>query len=286
MRIFLDTRDLIDLLERQKPCELDIFKQRLVSGDHQLALSVTLVWELSAPLVRSGRRNSGTNVMRLLQALETLPLIYIADPRITYQELRSAIISYKEGREYSPIDPYATRFDAAIQIRGLAPTRIYINHSLAETVFTVWQEAPDVLDRQPTDEQRLRAILEADRRSPRLPSLREIFRKKIQRDFQLYCISEPEIDTNALSDWIYDNPSRCPGVRIGYEVFHQIRKNRKDQSGKSDFGDFAHVECLPYIDLMTLDSRMANYVERATRDWNPNPYIKVAKDTQELLQRL
>ena len=74
MRVFLDTRDLIALLQHSDPCDPKVFGEHLVRGGHELVLTPTVVFELSAPITAS---SPATIVTRLLNNLESLPLVYL-----------------------------------------------------------------------------------------------------------------------------------------------------------------------------------------------------------------
>jgi hypothetical protein len=80
MLIFLDTRDLIQILERDRPCDVGTLAGKLRSGKHRLCVSVAEIMELSAPLERGD--GTGNSVMRTLTELEKLPLTYIAENRL------------------------------------------------------------------------------------------------------------------------------------------------------------------------------------------------------------
>ena len=283
MRIFLDARDLINLADGKGPCSLDQLRGRLSSGGHEVALSPTVVFEVAAPLVDS---STHTVVMRRLDALESLPVAYLADGQIGRRELTSAIDSFSRGREYAPIDPYVDRFDAAIPLLGPAPTANYLRHSLAETVFTIWQQAPELLRRPTKWIDRLQAVMAADRSLPSTPPLASHFREKLRRDLHLYEIGEPSSRVDALADWIYELPDRRPGVRLDYEVFHHLRRNVGDRPTASDFGDFVHVMCLPYVDLITLDRRMADYVRRSGQGWQRAPSVRIRHDLKSVIPEL
>ena len=197
----------------------------------------------------------------------------------------SAIAAYASGREYAPIDPYVERLDAAIQTSGPAPTATYLNHGLAETVFTIWQKAPDVF-RWPTEwVQRLQSLMAADRALSTPPRLDRHFREKLRRDLRLYSIPEPP-SVDDVADWIYGSPTHCPGVRLVYETYHHLRRNLGDNPSASDFGDFAHVQCVPYVDLITLDRRMADYVRRSSRGWSDDPSCKIRHNLGALVDEL
>jgi hypothetical protein len=59
--------------------------------------------------------------------------------------------------------------------------------------------------------------------------------------------------------WIRNNPTRCPGWRIFYETYLEFCTNVDDEVEAGDVRDFSHVGCLPYVDAITLDRRMAGY---------------------------
>ena len=196
MRVFLDTRDLIGFLQGRGPCDLATLRKRLIGGGHQLVLTWPIVLELAAPLIQPA---ATTIVTRLLNDLETLPLAYIANGQIIPKEIGSAITARIEGREYSPINPYVKRLDEAIPISGPAPTAIYISHSLAETVFTLWQEAPDAFRWQSDRISRLKSTLDQDRSIADPPKLPEHFRAVIRKHLKLYRIPEPSFGVDDLS---------------------------------------------------------------------------------------
>ena len=283
MRVFLDARDLIALIDGSGSSPLDAVRDCLRAKGHQLAVSPTLVFEIAAPLVAPA---TSTIVMRRLNDLESLPLVYLADSQIPRRELLSAIQSFSERREYAPIDPYVQRFDAAIPISGGTPTAIYLQHGLAETVFTIWQVAPEAFRKGEARIDELRVLLRADRSLSTSPSLARHFREKLRRDLRLYQLAEPADGVDALADWIYQRPDRCPGTRLAYEVYHHLRKNLGDQPEASDFGDFAHIRCAPYVDLMTLDGRMADYVRRARQRWCPDRSGLIRHDLSAILRDL
>jgi hypothetical protein len=94
MRLYLDTKDLIDAL-----CDVELsetLRGRLVATNSSLVLSWVATRELAAPL---RKKNAATNVMALLGKLETYPLEFIADDRIKRLEVEAALAALKERRE-------------------------------------------------------------------------------------------------------------------------------------------------------------------------------------------
>jgi hypothetical protein len=284
MRVYLDTRDLVGLLDRSEPCSTNRFADALRGREAVLALSPTVVFELAAPVVRGSGR---TVVSRRLNLLEELPLAYLADWRIHEFELREAADAFRQGRSYVDIDPIVPRLDVAIDATGgRIGTRMYLNFPLAEIVLTIWQEAPDAFLGRLDLEERFRRLLVADRALVKPPPLAAHFRTKLRRDFETNGVPVLEEGIEPLADWIFEAPSRCPGLRLSYEVYHQIRANLGDPGFVQDFGDFSHVDCLPYVDAATLDRRMVDYVGRASRSLQTDFASRVFRDAGAILRHL
>ena len=233
---------------------------------HTLVVSPTVVFEVASPLVD---RSARTVVTKLLNDLESLPLEYIADGLVRPAEIRAAASAHAAGAEYSLVDPYVPRLDAALEALRPLATRMYIHFPLAEIVWTIAQEGPTIFAEQPLRESRLRSMLAADRAVSASISVAEFFPVKLRRDLELYQIAEPEAGCDQLGRWIYTSPQRCPALRLDYEVYHQIRRNTSDPGHLQDFEDFSHVCCLPYVDACTLDRRMVSYVRQVTKHWGP-----------------
>lgn len=283
MRIFLDARDLISLQGRG-PCAVDEFRKCLQGGGHTLVLSPTVIFEISAPL---SDPFSNTVVTRLLNDLESLPHVFINDVQVPATEIRSAINSYATGSEYVTIDPpYADRLDAAIPLSGAAPTSCYLKHGLAETVFSMWQVDRTLFRWSEAQVNSYQLVMAMDRKHPTPLPPAQHFGETLRRDLKLYEIPHPRGGLDSFANWVYQTPTRCPAVRLSYEIFHQIRRNIGDQPRASDLGDFAHLSNLPYVDLITLDRRTADYVRRATPGWKDDPARKVRHDFDSIVRDL
>ncbi len=259
MRIFLDAKDLIDLVEHGRPVVVAEFHKWLASKGHVLVLSPTVVFELSAPIVRRGGK---TVVTGLLNDLESLRPKYIADGLILPAEIRQAIDARTSGSEYQDIDPYVPRLDYALEALGPLATRMYLHFPLSEIVWTISQSQPSVFEEKPQREQRLRRMLSEDRSVAPSISLRRHFGVKLGRDIRGYGIPDPDGGCEALAEWIYESPKRCPSLRLDYEVYHALRRNATDPGHLQDFEDLGHIRCVPYVDVMTLDRRMSEYVRQ------------------------
>lgn len=280
MRVFLDTKDLISVLERGEPCDVNALGRSLVNGSHRLCISVANVRELAAPLVEGD--SSGPSVTKTLADLEKLPLTYLREHKVIPLEIIAAMSAYSGGEEPATVTPYSDRFDKAIE--EMIPTRLFLNYPLPEIVFDLWQD-PSIFRKRLDHESRLRNVLDADRGLGRLPKKKVRFRDTIRRHADSCGISLAQ-DLNRFSYWLYENPLRCPGTRLIFEVFQVFVGDQQAAAEAGHFGDLGHVGCLPYVDLMTLDGQMRSYVESATRGWNPSPSKKVVSSVEDVLRRL
>lgn len=280
MLVYLDSKDLIELLERSRPCSADEFGKSLTDGDHRLLLSPPLIYEISAPLLKP---NVSTNVMKLLNRLEALPHTYFGQAKSTQLELLEAVEAHAAGQEFVRTDPFVHRFDYTIQEQPA--TADFLNLSLAEAVWILWRDSPEIWTVPARNLLRYQNVLTNDRNTSGHPSLKNHFPTALERNLKLYRIPVPN-NLHALADWIFVNPLRCPSYRLGFEVYHKLQLNRTDAAKESDLDDFAHVDCVPYVDLITLDRRMATYVAQASRAMGTDYHTKVCKNVEEVLARL
>ncbi|MBW2677878.1 MAG: hypothetical protein JRD49_09940, partial [Deltaproteobacteria bacterium] len=160
-------------------------------------------------------------------------------------------------------DPYVHRFDFTVDLNAQPSTKDYLNYPLAEIVWDLYSEgALGGLDRFA---KKLKEVFAEDRALTTKPSPKKHFPTLIERNLKLHHVSGPNDDIKSFANWIYSNPARCPSQRLGYEVWHKMIKNVHDVPTPSDMEDFCHLECLPYVDFMTLDNRMRGYVSQACK---------------------
>lgn len=263
MRIYLDSRDHIVLAERFSVAETDAFEAVLRRDSHELVFSMHNIMECCAPIIQSTNQNS---VMRILNRLERMPHVYLAEVKIPALELMEAALAFSEGREYNAVNPFVARFDEVISPFNRPATHDYIRYGLAHTVFELWQEDPRLFQPYTAESRRLEAIRTSDRSRTDYRHHDRNFPNTVARDLRLYNIAFEQETVNDLAAWIWASPSRCPAFRLGYEVFHKIVRNVTDSGEESDIPDFAHVDGIPYVDAITLDRRMRGYVEQADHD--------------------
>ena len=280
MRLYLDSRDLIVLVERRSHGETARFEERLRQSSCQLIFSMHNIMECCAPLVHGGE---GTSVMRTLNRLEELPHLYMAEAQVGALELKEATTAFLEGREYGPIaPPLVPRFDYVVSAFRDVPTKQYLQYGLAQVIYELWTTDKSLLAGYSADAKRLRELLNSDRSRSDYKRHDLNFRNAVARNLCLYRINFPDDQISALSSWIYQSAARCPATRLGYEVYHKILRNLTDTSEESDIPDFAHVSCAPYCDAITLDSRMRGYIAQVDQSIGTHYSKKVYRNVDEI----
>jgi hypothetical protein len=92
---------------------------------------------------------------------------------------------------------------------------------------------------------------------------REHFKRAIANHAATHRIELPK-DSETFTDWIYAEPSRCPGIRFNHEVCRSLLSNFTDVPETADFSDLGHVYAVPYLDAITLDRRIRHYCRQAS----------------------
>lgn len=282
MRIYLDTKDIIELLEHSIPCGVEKFDNILRSGKHELVFSLVTILEISEPLLHS---NASTNVMRLLNQIEKLPHTFIHSSFITRLEIEEAYHAFISGNEYESISlPFENRFDIIIDLEGKPATKSYLNYPLAEIVWDLFNHRGlGDLDNYAV---KLKSSFKADRALSQKPKLKSNYVKTTGLNIQQNHLKVPLDKIESFANWIYSNPTRCPSDRLGYELWHKMIKNIKDIPEDSDLEDFHNIGCLPYVDIMTLDRRMHGYVCQVSKSLDLGYDQKIFKNIEEFINLL
>ena len=75
----------------------------------------------------------------------------------------------------------------------------------------------------------------------------------------MYNLRQPTKGVESFAPWIWKKPSRCPGIRFQYELYHEIARNTHDIAKDGDIRDLTHAAAVPYVDAITMDRRMSHY---------------------------
>ena len=266
MRIFLDTRDLIGITERNRPAPIDEIRRSLLAGNHQLVYSFSNIREIAAPLAE------GADFLRIresLQRLESLPHVYMREVQIVELEIRAAVDAYTSGGEFTKPEIITDRWDRTLSPlpAGLiSKVEMLINTRLDELVYMAYRVGPELFSAPKQHLPALLRIVAADRKlikSGQLPAEMH-FKTAIRNHSRTHKITLPAGHEDAFVDWVYANPARCPGVRLNHEVFRSLLANTNDVPETADFTDLAHVYALPYLEATTLDNRIRHYCRVAS----------------------
>ncbi len=267
MRILLDSRDLINIVEHGRPITADDFDAYLRARNHEIVLSFTNVRELSSPLA------AGAEFMRIrpyLQTLERMPHVCVKETTIIPDEIRAAVTAFIEGVAYRSSCPYVPRWDHTLIVdpqRQHLSTENWVDFRLDEIIYYINRVRPDVFTPPERHLPRLQTQLENDRAQLRAGQAapRQHFARAIANHAATHRITLPQGREDEFTRWVHANPDRCPGFRLNHEVYRALMANYGDVPEAADFSDLAHVSAVPYVDAATFDRRMRHYCSAASR---------------------
>lgn len=267
MRILLDSKDVIDVVEHHRPITPEELRVWLTEHNSQLVYTMTNISEFAAPL-----GDSDTDILHmrsLLQTVEALPHCCLKEGTIARDELRLAASAFLEGREYNTLNPYVPRWDDTLMPDGPSPARIYVNYRLDDIVLSLWRRNGDIFN-QARHGMLVLGGIRHDRALPvgELRTAQQNFPYSLRSKLPGYGITVPDAQIDELATWLYSDPHRAPGHRMSYEMYHAIRGNVHDKLNLSDLRDTAHAYALPYVDVITMDRRMAEYATQVIRRTN------------------
>lgn len=261
-RVLLDASSLIDL-EHGHPisfAELDAVLRRRRA---QLVLTRTNVLEFSASASKTG---DFLSLRSLLQQIERLPVTYLREGGITVSELKEAVGAFTEHRELRPINPYVRRWDETLVLEGSSPAEVLVNQRLDDLVHILWKHgALSVTSRRWG--KLLQEQFKEDRRLPRRVrrAIGKNFPMALRRHLVQFSIPFPEEKAEELAEWIYENPTRCPGHRLAYDVRQELMNDLTKTVTGNDISDLVHAEAVPYVEAVTMDRRTADLCRRVSK---------------------
>ena len=267
MNVFIDSKDLIEVLERSKPISAGELATVLAGADARLVVTLASLWEL----LPRGRRQG--HWAQLVARLEQMPVAFVRSVDITPLEFREAVRAFKEAREPSSIASqifvskwYETfwrmpkNFDEV-----LAKTHLdmLVGMSLVRQVGMVL-DVTDDRSRRRTARDRFAAQLAAERRW--FASLRdyEAFRYLAIETMARLDDPLPEPYEEFIR-WLYDNPRRAPGWRVALETRAEMRADMRYKPKVGDLSDLVHLHLLPYVTFFTADAAVATLARQAIK---------------------
>jgi hypothetical protein len=263
MRILLDASSLIDA-EHGKPVSFSQLDNMFREHHARLVLTYASVLEFVAPFDKTGDHPA---LRDQLQQLERLPVGYLREGGIDLAELKEAMEAFNEGRECGPVNPYVKRWDETLFVEGPSPGGMLVNRSLYDLVSQALSGG--FLPRPVKDlwELGLKEKLGRERKlPPRLrKASREHFRGAIGDFLARHSIRFRPDKVSEFADWVYENPPRCPGYRLAYEVGQELLNNLTERVCANDIFDLPHVQAVPYVDAITMDANTADLCRRVVR---------------------
>ena len=259
-RIFLDSRDLIRLLDSNEPVPATQFAAELRRRHARIVLVFTNVTEL-VPQNEQVRADPA-RVASLMSRLESLPHAFLRTPDLGAEEFRAAILAFQNGSRVSPVDPYVDHWwetmwkippKIARYITPSAERELLNSLTLAQQVSTL---LPDSISRRfrTNNQDRLRQAMADDRaRFGTRRGSREALTAAVARYIEWQGWGEPLGGIDAFVEYLLREPRACPGWRLGFDIYEEYRCNLTAVPSKNDIPDFSHAQLLPYVTHATLD---------------------------------
>jgi hypothetical protein len=267
MRILLDSRDLINLVEHGQPVPVRDFDAYLRGGRHEIVLCYSNVRELVSPLATGAEF---LQIRPFLQSLEQMPHMYIKEVTIVALEIQSAVNAFNAGAEYQVCSPFVDRWDrtlVAIPGKRASAADGLVGLRLDDIVYFINSVNPRLFRPPEHYLSTLRTLLDQDRtllRKGQVPA-REHFILSVGKHAASHGLGLPDGRGDEFAEWVYRNPNRCPGLRLNHEMYRSLMSNYTDAPEAGDFSDLALVFALPYVDAATMDRRMRHYCGVASR---------------------
>jgi hypothetical protein len=258
-RLYLDSRDLIELVSKNKPMSAVSFAQFLAERDWVVVYSFANVCETTIP-------EDLDETTRRARVLKSLPHTFIrAMPAIRCLEFAAASRALESGSEPTAIDPYVSHWhqtflyphqDAEMAAAG--------SFSFENQVVFMVSRNPDVCRNLPHQTAKVQRAVEKDRTvSDHVRRNRERFEGGVAVALAECGLRMPATGKKPFARWIRQDPTRCPGWRLFDEGYLKFASNVADSVDHGDSNDWSHVSSLPYVDAITLDRRIAAYARAA-----------------------
>jgi hypothetical protein len=282
MRILLDAKDLINVVEHSNPVKLSEFDGWLRTRDADLVYSLVNIRGLAAPLALGS--SFLPQVKDYLDRLESLPHCFVTSG-IDLLELQRALDCFGAGKEYVAINPYVPRFDYVFPPFA-NPGKLY--YPMRDSVVDLWRACPNVFQPQPKYHklQTLGMSMDRERMAARQSSS-EPPSEWIVEILTLKMNVEEECAMQVAS-WIAASPLRCPAMWLTRAVGFSMSQNQSYAARKDDTFDMAEMWTIPYTDAATVDRCMLDLFSRAGRnlrrkDKSAGPRAKVYRSLSELM---
>ena len=285
--VFLDSRDLIDCLERSRPIDSFGLGRTLRQKQARLVVTMTTLTELFP----GGTVPSHADVERgvsLAHKLDHIPHCFVRHTTIPAREFRSAFRAWQSHATGSVehVVPFVSRFYETLWKPAAGTTDVLVRSDESEMLhrMTVWEQLrilslrPESLRWSDTYTVKAAAALDADRANyGSKRGTRAALEAAVSRHLQSIGFREPRDGVSRFAKWLRTQPTVCPGWRIGWDAWEEYRSNTNSPFVAGDLRDFSHLSILPYVTHFTADAKWRDMLGRARkrreRDNLPVPYF-------------
>lgn len=260
MKVLLDAKDLINLVERAQPLSPAEFDKWLRERNCMLVYSFENIRALAGPLAVDP--SQVPRIFGYLRELERLPHCFISTG-IDLIELEAATRAFEEKREYASIDPFVPRFDSVFPPIS-QPARP--DYALSEVVLDIWRRCPQIFARRPKLQDIYAFAMSEDRSRLDLKNPVNVelaFTPFVETLEQK--MSVPKQRAEDIATWVAAEPSRCPALRLVRAVGALISRDVQYAPRTGDVFDLSDIMQIPYVDKATLDRAMLHYFRAACR---------------------
>lgn len=294
MKLYLDTFDLINLLERGTAgITPEEFKSFLIKSGHTIVLSFQTICELIAPLWDP---DSKSVITKTMNRLDELPHEWIDLTRLPNMEVKEALRATKSSTPYVRISPYVGNYVATI-LNAPELLKVVIHYPLAEIAFDLWRSGSfDPRKQRERHVATYRQLVEDDRKlistmTGKAKAREELFVLRTISRIKAFGLHDPGDKGN---DALFEKCARqimgetewCPGSKMAFSAFHSLIDNVGDKLQDSDLGDLTHVYAVPYVDFFTCDRRISSHIVNASKIYGMNHHEKVFPNIKALLGKL
>ncbi len=259
-RLFLDSRDLIGVIDKSEPISTRELAQELDRRHGRLVLTYTNVAELIPQTATQAP--DVVRVREIMRRLQTVPHVFIRLGDLSRRELRFAVEAFDGGSPLRPVDPYVDHFWETFSSLPLPLARA-IEPKEKIDLLCAWslQEQVDFLLSRPehlrfneADGRQLAEGVEEDRARLRTRrGLRPSFSAGIKRQFIRYGWNAPARGIDQFCQFVYETPTACVSWRLAFDCYEEYRCNLTGNPTKNDIADYLHLHVLPYVTHGTLD---------------------------------
>lgn len=264
MLVHLDTRDLIGVFKAKGP-NINELQTALRQRKAKLVYSVESIQEIVTPTDQNETR-------RRLEALIELPYCYIHQHKeVIRREFSVAIAAFKypDQHQVRSVAPFVSNWQV-VNNPGEWKIEDQIQDRLVELNMRLLATNPDAFRNTQEAFELYRPNFVHDRDNGLSLRTQEGFRDAIGQTLRIVGQhpSNPVLAwelVNGLADWMMDRPAVCPAWRLLGEVYCEFVRNKTDKGQLGDEPDYRHVSVAPYVDAITFDRRMYNYMNLASR---------------------